>query len=304
MAKNTKRSSEADSRPTSLLFGWTQQGIDSFMTTQQNLADLITRKSADVMNSLREGASDAKYSPGAILTELAVKGTANLAEAQRVLLNLVQQENGILMRGVEERMSGSATAVSVANRLRRSIDTVVEMKQEFLAIANEYVQTRLKEAKAGHGPDTASLVDAARDAMENLLRAQKKLLDIAFEKGAKGSKAEDGGKKKAVSELAQEAASALMDAQKSLLDLAGQQVKANWQTASHAAEMVNSLRLNLMPGITGDGVKGFVDAQKAVVNSIIQSDNGHKKAAKAKSGSKRPARRGRVSAVQAEAASA
>jgi hypothetical protein len=81
-------------------------------------------------------------------------------------------------------------------------------------------------------------------------------------------------------------------------------VKANWQTASHAAEMVNSLRLNLMPGITGDGVKGFVDAQKAVVNSIIQSDNGHKKAAKAKSGSKRPARRGRVSAVQAEAASA
>ena len=300
MPRGTKKPSEAETRPASLLFGWTQQGIDSFMATQRNLTDLITRKSADVMNSLREGVSDAKYSPGTILTELAVKGTANLAEAQRILLNLVEQENKIVMDGVKGCVSGSATAVSIANRLRRSIDTVVEMKQEFLVIANEYVQARLKESKA----DTASLVDAARDAMENLLRAQKKLLDIVFEKGAKGGKAEDGGKNKVVSELAREAASALMEAQKSLLDLAGQQVNANWQTASHAAEMINSLRLNLTPNITGDGVKNFVDAQKAVVDSIIKSDNGHKGATRAKSGSKRQARRRRVPAVQAEAASA
>jgi hypothetical protein len=266
MPRNAKRPSEAEPRPSTLLFGWTQQGIENFMATQRALADLVTRKSTDAINNLREGMSDAKYSPAAILTELAVQGTANLAEAQKILLNLVEQETGIVMEGVNEGVRGSANAVSIANRLRHGIDTLVEMQKEFLEIANKHMQARLKEAKAGQGLDTASLVDAAREALDKFLRAQKKLFDVISEEGPKpkGGKADDGGKKKSVvSELAHESASALIDAQKSLLELADQQVNANLQAANHAAEMVNSL--------------------KAVFDSITKAGNAHKSAAGAKS---------------------
>ncbi len=93
------------------------RAFDSFLATQRILADFATRKSASAIKTVREGMSDSENSPAAILTELAVEGTANLTEAQRVLLNLVEQENEIVMdgvngtrRGLSERPPPSRTA--------------------------------------------------------------------------------------------------------------------------------------------------------------------------------------------------
>ena len=307
MPRNAKKPAEPENQLSSfasLLLGWTQQGIDSFLATQRILADFATRKSAGAIKSLREGMSDPENSPTAILTELAVEGTANLTEAQKVLLNLVEQENGIVMGAVEERVEGYGTAASVANRLRRGIDTLVQMQQDFLKIASKHVQERLKKTKAGEAPNADGLIEAARDAMEHFVRAQKKLLDVIVEDGSKpkGGKAEESKKKTAISGIAREAASSFMDAQKNLLDLAGQQVNVNMQVAGRLAKMVNLPRLNPLPAITGDSVKSFVEAEKAVLDSIMKPVNGAKSAPKAEHAAKRHT--GRRRAPKAKAAGA
>jgi hypothetical protein len=307
MPRNAKKSAETENRLSSfasLLLGWTQQGIDSFLATQRILADFATRKGAGAIESLRDGMGGPENSPTAILTELAVEGTASLTEAQRVLLNLVEQENGIVMDAVAERVAGYGAAASVANRLRRGIDTLVQMQQEFLTIASKHVQERLQKTKAGEVPSAECLVDAARDAMENFVRAQKKLLDVIVEEGAKpkGGKAEDSKKKTEISGIAREAASSFIDAQKSLLDLAGQQVNVNLQVAGRLGEMVNLLRLSPLPTITGDSVKSFVEAEKAVLDSIIKPGNGAKSAPKAERTAKPKTGRRRASAAHAASA--
>lgn len=302
MPRNAKKPAKPENRLSSfasLLMGWTQQGIDSFLATQKILADFATRKATGAIEGLRDGMSGPENSPTAILTELAVEGTASLTEAQRVLLNLVEQENDIVMGAIAERVEGYGPAASVANRLRRGIDTLVNMQQEFLTITSKHMQTRLKSNEA---PNAECLVDATRDAMDNFVRSQKKLLDVIVEGGAKPKSGKAEEKKKAeISGIAREAASSFIDAQKNLLDLAGQQVNVNLQVAGKLAEMANLLRLNPLPTITGDSVKSFVDAEKAVLDTIIKP-NGAKSEPKVAHATKRPARRRRAPAAQAAGA--
>jgi hypothetical protein len=302
MPRDVKKPAEAANRPSSfssLLLGWTQQGIDSFLATQRILADFATRRSTGVLESLREGVSDSKASPVAILTELAAEGAANLTEAQRVLLSLVGRQNEIVMEGVTERIGGSAAAASVAKRLRRGIDTLVEMQQELLTIVNKHAQEGLEKG-AGNVMNGTCLVDGAREAMNNLVRAQKKLMDIAVEEEPKsrGGK-QDEGKKTEIFELAREAAASFIDAQKSLLDLAGQEVNVNLQAVTRVAEMAKVFRLSPFPMMSGEGLKDFVGAEKEVLDSFIRPKNGSKTEGKAK----RPRPNGRRRAPVAEAAS-
>lgn len=300
MPRDVKKTVEADGRSSSfasLLLGWTQQGIDSFLATQRILADFATNKSAGAIKSLQEGISDMENSPLAILTELATEGAASLTEAQRILLTLAEQENEIAMDGIMQGVSGSAAAVSVVKRLRAGIDAMLEMQQQFLTLANKHAQEGLKNSKAGKMPDGTCLFEAARDAMENFVRTQKKLLDIVVEAESK-IKGSETKKKVDPSGMAREAASSFIDAQKNLLDLAGQQVNVTLKAANRVAEMTNMLRLNPFPTITGDGVKSFVDAEKAVLDSLIRPMKGAKKAATAPK--RRPGRR----APMAEAAKA
>lgn len=145
------------------------------------------------------------------------------------------------------------------------------MQQEFLTIASKHAQERLQSAQSGKGPDVNCLVDAAREAMDNFVRAQKKFLDVLAENGVKSRKHEETSKKKTeISKLAREAAGSFIDAQKKLLDLAGQQVNVNLQAATRAVEVVNALRPRPLPTLTGEGVKNFVEAEKAVIESFMK----------------------------------
>ncbi len=270
----------------SLLVGWAQQGVDNFLATQRILADFATRKTTSAIKTLREEMSHPEHSPAAILTELAVEMTANVTEAQRVLLNLAHQENEILMAGIKERVGGSATALAVADRLSRAVETFVEMQQEFLTIASKHTQRRL--AKAGEAPDMSWLMDATREAMEQFVKTQKKFLDIVMEgEGKTRGKMEGAKKKTEIAKIAREASNSIVDAQKKLLDLAGQQLHANVQAASRTVDLVNAIRPSGLPSFHGDGIKKFVNAEKELLESIIKPDNG----TKAKAGSRRPARR-------------
>lgn len=260
-----------DSSFSSLLMGWAQQGFESFLATQRILMDFATNKTTSAIKTFQNGMTDLEHSPLAILTELAVEATANLTEAQRVLLNLVQQENDIVMGGVKDRF-GSGTTAMVADRMRASIDTFIEMQQDFLTTASKHVQKRLQATKAGKGPDMACMIDAAREGMDDFVRAQKKFLDIVVEDG-KGKTKDEPRKKAEVAKLAREAAAAFIDAQKKLLDLAGQQVNVNLQAVNHAVEMVDSLRPHLVPNITGEEIKNFVNAEKNVFTNIMKPES-------------------------------
>jgi hypothetical protein len=277
------------------MLGWVQQGMDSFLATQRILLDFATKKNASVMKGLREGIIDPENSPVAILTELAVEATANFTEAQRILLSLAQQENEIVMTGVKERVGGLPIAATVTDRVRRGIDTFFEMQQDFLTLFSKHAQRRLQ---AGMTADASCVTDAVRDAMEHFVRTQKKFLDVVMQEGAK-AKAGEVKKKTEVTKLAREAADAFIDTQKKLLDLAGQQVNVNLQAASRTADMMKSFRPLPLPSFSGEQVKNFIDAEKALIESIVKAKPkpgaGVKPAAK-----KRPVRK----AAAAQAANA
>ena len=138
------------------------------------------------------------------------------------------------------------------------------------------------------------------------MAAQKKFLDVVSEETSGDAKKEHAGKKVTKTELAQlgrEAGDAFIEAQKKLLDLAGQQMNVNMQAASRAADLKMPIRLLPVADIAGDSVKSFVDAEKALFNSMVKSRKNVKEPVKAKRSVKRPAHRGRA-AAQAKAAHA
>lgn len=267
----------AHARPSSivsLLSGWVQQGMESFFATQRILVDVAMRQNASAMKAMRESLSDPEHSPVALLSELAVEGTANYIDAQRILLDLVQQENEILMEGVKERVHGSNGATAMVNLARRTIDNFVDMQHEFLTMAGKHSQEWMHDAKSGKPFDRDRLVEIAREGMENFVNAQKKFLDVIAEETtlATSDRHEKPGKparKTDVAVLARDSANALVDAQKKLLDVASAQMKANLKIANRGADMLAPFRLPLAK-LTGEGVKTFVDREKAMIDSMMK----------------------------------
>ncbi len=148
-----------------LLSGWAQQGVQSFFATQRILVDLAMRQNASLMHSVRQQLSDPNHSPTAILSEVTAEGMANFIEGQKILLELGQKQNEILMNGVKERVGDWPAAEAVTDLLRRSVDTFVQMQQEFLKIAGKQTHTWVEAVKAGKPYQGEHLVELAQEAM-------------------------------------------------------------------------------------------------------------------------------------------
>ncbi|MBZ5720191.1 MAG: hypothetical protein LAO03_07395 [Acidobacteriia bacterium] len=291
----TSRTHPRESSFVSLLSGWAQQGVQSYFATQRILLDLAMRQNASVMHVLRERLTDPRHSPATVLTEMVGEGMTNLMEAQQVLLGLAQRQNEIVMTGVKERVGGYAAAEAMTDLLRRNVDTVIEMQQEFLKIADKQTHTLIEGGKTGKVFKGEALVALARQAMENFVRAEKKFLDVIAEETAKatGSKHGNGAgkklKKTELTELARHATESFIDAQKKLFDVAGRQMNVNLKTASRTMDVLGPLPIVPFTDLTREGVKSFVDAQKALMDAMTKPHNGPKHAAKAHRG-KKPAR--------------
>ncbi len=277
MPRDNKPRPPAQTHPPSflsLLSGWVQQGVESFFATQRILVDLALRQNAVAMKSLREGISGPEHSPLAILRELATEGTSSFMEAQRILLNLAQEENEILMNGVKERVAGSPPAVAMTDMIRRSVDTFIGMQQDFLKITSKQTMDWLEGTKKGRYIGTHA-ADLAREAMETFVHAQKKFLDVVAHETArmtagKPEKVAKPAHKTDLARLARDASNAFIEAQKKLLDVAGQQMNVNLKAATRAMEALSPVRLLPMANITGEGVKSFVDAEKAWIQSMVK----------------------------------
>lgn len=279
MPKNRKPGSAAQhGRPStflSLLTGWVEQGVESFFATQRVLVDVAMRQNAAMTKTLQEGLSDPEHSPVAILTDLAIEGTSSFTEAQRILLNLAHQENEIIMNGGKERIAGSPRAAAMTDLVRRSLDTFIKMQQDFLTTTSKQTMHWLEAVKAGKGYQNAHLIELAREGMGSFVQAQKKFLDVIAQETAKITNGRHDHNVKAVkktelSKLAGEATNSFIEAQKRLLDVMGQQMNVNLKAATRTMDLVSPSRLLPMANITGEGVKNFVAAEKALIESMVK----------------------------------
>ena len=213
-------------------------------------------------------------SPFAILTELAVEGASSLIETQRIFLNLAQQENELLMNGVKERVSDSGPAVAMTDLMRRSLDTLINMQQDFLTLTSKQTLQWLEAVQAGKPYQSRQLVDLAQEAMEKFVHAHKKLLEVVTQETTKATSGKSeqpkATKKTEVAKLAREASDLLMDAQKKVLDVVGQQMITNLNTATKAIETLSPARLASVTELPVRAVKTFFEGEKALIKSITE----------------------------------
>ena len=222
-----------------------------------------------------------ELSPASIFTELAVEGASSFIEAQRILLNLAQQENELIMTAVKGQIAGSTPGVAMIDLAQRSLDTFIKMHEEFLTATSKQTMHWIEAVKAGKGYDVAPLAELARQEMETFGRAQKKFLEVIAQETAKATSGKTDHTTKTVLEkelpkLARDAANSFIDAQKRLLDVLGQQMNVNLGAASHAMDLLSPSRLWPMAMRTGEGVKHFVETEKAMIEKMIKPHKGPK----------------------------
>ena len=296
MPRNGKTESSTihngDSSFVSLLSGWVQQGVENFFATQRILVDLAMSQNANAVNLIRGRFADPEFCPAAVVTELAAEGMNNFIEGQKLLLTLAQKEYEIVATGVKERVGDYGIAVAITDAAQRSFDTFVDMQQDFLKMASKQTHTWLTALKAGKGFDSNGLVELAQDAMDTFVRTQKKFLDVIAEEASKATAGKDPvrkHKKTELSELASEATEAFIDAQKKLIDVAGKQVSAHMKAAGRTMNMVAPFPFIPIPDLTREGVKNFVSAEKALIDTVLHRPE-KKHAPKTTASRKRPRR--------------
>jgi hypothetical protein len=288
MATATKHESThpKESSTFTLLSGWAQQGAQTLFATQRILIDLAMRQNASVMHAVRQQLSDPHHSPTAILGEIAEDGLNNFFEGQKVLLELGKQQNELLITGVKERMGDWPAAHAMTDLLRRSVETFIDMQEEYLKIAGKQTHSWVESAKAGKPYQPEHVVDLAREGMENFVKAQKKFMDVLADETAKatGGKHTYTGKKTKkteLPELARKATDAFLEAQKRLVDVAGRQMNTGVKTAGKTLELLKPFPFLPVSELTREAVKSYVDAQKQLMDVMVKAPNGAKTAARA-----------------------
>ena len=238
--------------------------------------------------------SRAHHSPTTILSEIAEEGVTNFIESQKVLVNLAQEQTKILMSGVKERIGNQPAAHAVADTLRRSVDTFIDMQKEFLKIASKQTHAWVEASKTGNPYKSEHLVELAREGIENFVKAQKQFLGVIVEETEKATSGKHADVKKIkktdLSNLARQATESFVDAQKRLLDAAGRQMNANVKATGRALQLIKPFPFVRVAELTRKGVKGYVDAQKALMDVMLKHRTGHKLEAKPVHRAKRAAR--------------
>lgn len=291
----TARAHHSESSFVSILSGWAQQGVQGFFATQRILLDLAMKQNAAVMHAVREQLTDPHHSPAAILSEIAGDGVANFIEGQKILLNLGKEQNEILMAGVKERVGAIPAAYVLTDLLQRTVETFIDMQEEFLKIAGKQTHVWLEAAKAGKPYQPEHVLDLAREGLETFVKAQKQFLDVIADETTKATGARKGEvkklKKEEVADLARRATESFIEAQKKLVDLAGKQMNANVKTAGKTFEVLRPFPFLPLAELTREGVKSYVDAQRALMDAVVKPAGDHKEPVRPARHGKRPASR-------------
>lgn len=212
------------------------------------------------------------HSPLAILAELAVEGTSTLVEAQRALLDLARQENDIILTGLQGNLARFAPAGAMTDLVRRSVDTLIEMHEELLNTGSRQTLLWLQSQESN---GATRFAEFARESVETFTRAQAKLLEALKQESARISSGNGehnrAATKKEMTELAREAGQAFIEAQKRMLDLIGQQMNVNFALSSRALDMLPSPEVAPLANLATKGVRDFMAAEGALIESVFKS---------------------------------
>jgi hypothetical protein len=257
-----------------LLSGWVQQGFENFFATQRILVDLAMRQNGTVIDVMREKLTAPDFRPVAVVKEFAGEGLSNFIEGQKLILGLAQKESEILATDMKQRVGGFVVTDALVETIRRSVDTFIEMQLEYLKSASKQVHGRLAAVRAGEMYEGESVVELAREGLEQFVHAQKKFLSVIAEETSRvtGSmeRTVSKAKKTELTELAREAADSFIEAQKKLMDVAARQVHVSLKAAGTAAKMMPAVPYRDIPDLTREGFKSFVEAEKAVIESVTK----------------------------------
>ncbi|MBS1875497.1 MAG: hypothetical protein JSU00_19950 [Acidobacteria bacterium] len=255
-----------------MVSGLVQQGTESFFATQRILLDLVMRQNSLTINAVRDVLSWKVPESEFSLTELAGEATSNFIEAQRIVLNLAQSQTELLVGGVKDRVGFSKTATAIADVFGKSVDTLIEMQQHFLATASRQAKAVVEAAKSGEEFAGKSGGEVAREAIDTFVRAQKKFLDMVANEVTRVAEGEEGEPRDAtaLTEIARQASDAFIEAQKKLLDVAGSQSEINIKAARRAVEVLTPTPKFNAAGFTRDTVDSFVTAQKALLDVVMR----------------------------------
>lgn len=274
------RTHHRESSFVSILSGWAQQGVQGFFATQRILLDLAMKQNAAIMQAVRQQLTDPEHSPTAILSDIAGEGVNNFIEGQKVLLKLGKEQNEILMAGVKERLGAVPAAYVLTDLLERTVETFINMQEEFLRIAGKQTHVWVEAAKAGKPYQPEYVVDLAREGLETFVKAQKEFLDVIVDETAKATGGKKGEvkklKKAELADLARQATESFIEAQKKLVDIAGKQMNANVKTAGKTFELVRPFPFVPLAELTREGVKSYVDAQRALMDAVVKPAVEHK----------------------------
>ena len=245
------------------------------------------------MQIVRERLSEPGFNPLAMASEFMGEGLTNFIDAQKLLLEMVHRENELIMTAVKDRVGISTTAVAMTDMVRRSLNTFIEMHQEFLKSAGKQTHAWLDAVEKGKGYDGEHFVEFAREAMETFVHTQKKFLAVVAEEASHATARKEGARKeKAVelSELASEATETFIEAQKKLMDVVGRQVNTNLKATGRALEMVKPFPFLPIPDLTRKGMKTFMEAEQTLIDTVMKKKPAAKAAAKRPHPRKRPVR--------------
>jgi len=257
----------------SLFSDWVQQGTENFFAAQRILLDLVMRQNSMAMNALRERLAAATPGPAA-LTEVAGEGFERFIAAQKILLDLAKRQNEIVMTGVKERVGASQPAAAMTDLLRRSVDTFIDLQEQFLDTAKKQTKGWVDSSKTGKPFAGKGFAELAGEGFESLVQTQNKFLDLIAEETTKATKeakgAEKAPKPPELTELARHSVEAFVEAQKKLMETAGSQIESNLKSARRAFGALTPPAGTTLADLTREGVQSFVAAQKALLDVMVK----------------------------------
>ena len=80
--------------------------------------------------------------------------------------------------------------------------------------------------------------------------------------------------------MARHATDAFVEAQKKLMDVAGRQVNASLKATNRSLNMISPNAFTQLPDFTRENVKHFVNAEKALIDTVTKRTPEHKPARK------------------------
>ena len=221
---------------------------------------------------MRERINFSPLRPLTGIIDLAGQGLANFVAAQKILLDLVAEENGLVMQGVRDGLGLTGTPALMTDAIREGVDEFVGMQKKFLDLVDTQAKAAVGSITEGKPYEGKSMAEVTRQGLENFVHTQQKFLELVTEAAGAGKgsqKALKPAPHRKVSATVQESVDKFVDAQKKLLDVAAAQIEGAMKTAE------TMIRPSAEPSTTvGEvarrGFENFVNAQKSLLDVAMK----------------------------------